>query len=67
MFSLMERKPVLYLHSLPLLQNVVARLVSRRWNQLYPALLLIYEKLDKLGLQYVDGVVVYEDEEGSDV
>ena len=46
----------------------MAGLVSRRWNQLYPSLLLVYEKLDRLGLHYVDGKVVYlEDSEVSDV
>ncbi len=35
--------------------------VSRRWNRLYPSLLRIYEKLDKLGLKYVDGQVVYQE------
>lgn len=40
--------------------------VGGSWNTLYPSLLLMYEKLEGLGLLYIDGEAVYP-EENSDV
>ncbi len=37
--------------------NIVVRLVDYRWNQLYPSLRLMYEKLVKFGVTH-DGKTV---------
>jgi hypothetical protein len=38
--------------------NILVRLVDSRWNHLYSDLLLMYEKLRKLGLAYSDKQII---------
>ena len=40
----------------------MVRLVDCRWNQIYPSLILMYEKLVKFGLIYHDGNVIIAEE-----
>jgi hypothetical protein len=40
----------------------LVRLVDYRWNQVYPSLMRMYEKLAKLGLMYHDGQVIIAEE-----
>ncbi len=47
--------------------NVLVRLVDSRWNQIYPSLMLMYEKLTKLDLIYHDGKVIITEEAYPDV
>lgn len=48
--------------SLLICNNHMVRLVDCRWNQIYPSLILMYEKLVKFGLIYHDGNVIIAEE-----
>lgn len=41
----------------------MAGMVARRWNHLYPALVLIYQKLADLGLEIADGKAILPEPE----
>ncbi len=45
--------------SLLICNNIMAGALSQSRNTIFPSLILMYEKLQKLGLAYEDGRVVY--------
>lgn len=40
--------------------SAIVREVDYRWDQIYPSMMLLYGKLRRFGVTYVDGKIIYD-------